>query len=179
MKKFIEKMNVKERAGLFIAAAFIAVVLIDRVIVAPICSRLSRLDSENRTVEKQLSAHLRNIKAKEAVPEEYKKYMKGIKKTGSDEEEVAKMLSEIEELARSSNVALADMKPQPPRAMSSYREYTIDIDGEGDEEGIMKFLYKLNASGQLLRAEKIRLYLKEKNSTVVKSSVSVTKIVMP
>jgi len=177
MTRFLEKLSKKERVGLFIAALFVAVVLIDRVILVPINNKLRQLDLENKAVEKQLSALLRTIKSKDSIPKEYQKYAQYIRKTGSDEEEVARMLSEIEELAHSSNVLLADMKPQPAKAMGAYREYSIEVNGEGDEESITKFLYKLNNSLQLLRAEKVNLYLKDKNSPIVKTSMLITKLV--
>ncbi|MFH0763896.1 MAG: type 4a pilus biogenesis protein PilO [Candidatus Omnitrophota bacterium] len=174
---FIDKLSKKERAGIFIAGAVVLAVFLDRLVIAPINSRIHRLDKETRVAEKELIGHLRNIKQKGNISKEYQKYMQYIKTAGSDEEETARILSEIEELARRSALDLVDMKPQASKTAGFYREYVVEVEAEGDEASVMKFLHNLNNSMQLLRAERVRLYQKDKNSPVVKSSILITKLV--
>jgi len=176
---FIEKLSPKEKIGLFIAVAFVAFAIADRAIVTPVNDRIQRLNREIKIAEKQLIRHLRNLSQKEIVSKEYAKYIEYVRKVGSDEEEVAKILGEIESLARKSNVYLGDMKPHSPKVKGFHKEYTVEIEAESRMEPLINFLYQINNSPQLLRAEKLRVGSKKEKRGVVKSSILITKLVIP
>ena len=176
---FLDKLSKKEKIGVYIGAAFLLAVFLDNLVVKPVSTRVKALNMEIKTGEAQLSQYLRNLGHKDGVQKEYRKYTKYVKKGGSDEEETAKILGEIETLARSSNLILADMKPRMPRTIGFYKEYTVEIEVEGGMNSISRFLYQLNNSTQLLRAEKVRLYPKKKGLSVIKGSILVTKILIP
>ena len=129
--------------------------------------------------EKHLAEYMRYINQKGIVTSEYQKYEKFVKKSGSDEEEQTKILGEIEELARKTSVSIANMKPLTPRATDFYKTYEVSLEVEGDMESMVNFIYQISQSGQLLRAEKVSLNLKEKDSKMVKGALSVTKVVIP
>jgi len=173
---FLSKLSNRERIGAFLGAAFLLLVFLDSLIIKPINARVKALNTEIETGEAQLGRYLRNLSRRDAVLEEYQKYAKYVKKAGSDEEETAKILGEIETLARKSNLTLADMKPRMPRSIGFYKEYTVEIEVEGSMNSIMNFLYELNSSTQLLRAERVRLYPKKKDASAVKGAILVTKI---
>lgn len=175
---FLNKLSKKEKVGLGIAVAFALLASFDRVIVEPINDRIQQINREINISEKQLGRDLRNLNQKEVITEEYQKYIQYVKKVGSDEEEVAKILVDIEELARKSRVYLVNIKPQSSKEIDFYKEYTIEINIEGEMEPIMNFLYHLNSSAQLLRAEKLRFNLGAKDSSIIKVSVLITKILI-
>jgi len=176
---FLDKLSKREKIGVFLGVAFLLVVFLDNLVIKPVTARVKALNMEIKTSEAQLSRYLRNLNRKDWVLEKYQKYTKYVKKGGSDEEETAKILGEIETLARKSNLTLADMKPRMPRAIGFYKEYTVEIEVEGGMNSLASFLYQLNNSTQLLRAEKVRLYPKKKGSPVIKGSIVVTKILIP
>lgn len=179
MKELISRMSVKEKIGGVAALAFLLLVFVDRMVVDPVNLRMRQLNQEINIGEKKLAQYLRYMNQKGIVTNDYRKYEKFVKKSGSDEEEQTKILGEIEELARKTKVSMANMKPLPPRSVDFYRTYEISIEVEGDMEAIVDFLYAIGNSAQLLRAEKVRINLKEKESPVVKGYLSVTKVVMP
>ncbi|MFH1318911.1 MAG: type 4a pilus biogenesis protein PilO, partial [Candidatus Omnitrophota bacterium] len=174
-----DKFSKKEKLWLVIAAIFIFVAAIDRLVVSPINTRMKQLSQEIKIKEKQLARNLRNLSQKETVSKEYEKYMKYVKKIGSNEEEVARILSAIESLARKSAVYLVDIKPQAPKDIDFYREYVVEVTVEGEMESIVRFLYELNISEQLLRAEKLQINLKEKATSVIKAGIIVTQVLVP
>ncbi len=176
---FLAKLSNKERIGLFIAIAFVFLAFLDRLIINPINDKIQQIDREIKITEKQLGQYWRYLIQKEVVSKEHQKYTQFVKKISSDEEEAAKIFGEIEELARKSAVYLVDMKPQPPRQVDFYREYTVEIKAEGEMESLISFLYQLNNSPQLLCAERLRLNLKERESSLVKASMLITKILIP
>lgn len=176
---FLSKLSRKERTWLIVAGVIILAVFVDRLVLRPIGSTLRRMDQEIVASEKKLSHDLRNINNRAFIEGEYKKYKNFVKKSSaSDEENVSNMLAEIEGLARTTGVNLIDIKPQASKQVDFYREYAAEVTIEGSMEQIVAFLHKLNSSAQLLRAVKIRLGTKQKESSVVKASLLVTNISM-
>ena len=175
--EFFHKLSKKEKIGLVAAAIVVALVIIDRLVISPIGNRVRRLNQEIKFSETKLSRDLRNINNKDLIEREYNKYKNYVKKTSaSDEEDVANVLGEIEALARSSGVSLVDIKPQAPKQTDLYKEYAVEVEVEGGMEQVITFLHNLNSSTHLLRTLKLRIGLKERESSVIKASLLVTKI---
>jgi len=176
---FLAKLSKKEKIWLFIGISFLSLAILDRLVLSPIGKRIQLINQDVKIKEKELSRDLRNINQKEIISSEYQQYLKYIRKSGSDEEEIARILGELEELARNSNVYLVDIKPQGTHQIDYYKEYAIQLEAEGRMENLATFLYGINHSALLLRAEKISLSLKEKESSTVKGVVLVTKVLVP
>jgi len=175
--EFFNKLAKKERVGLVVALIVVTLVIVDRLVINPISDKFRRVNSDIKLSEKKLSLDLRNINNKNIIESEYKRYKNYVKRSSaSDEEDVANILAEIEGLARTSSVRLVDIKPQAPKQADLYKEYAIEVEVEGDMEQITTFLYNLNNSAQLLRVVKLRLGLKDKETSLVKSSILITKI---
>jgi len=175
---FWEKLSQKEKIGLTLAFMFIAVASLDRLIVSPIRGRFQRIDRSIKINEKQLAHDLRNVHQQDQIAEQYDKYVKYVERSGSDEEEVAKILGEIESLARQANIYLANMKPQTPKEIDFYKEYAVEIEVEGETEPLTTFLYQLNTSDQLLRVERLRLNSQKEGDKVLKASMLITRILV-
>ena len=177
--KLLSKLSKKEKLGLFAAVAAVSLVLFDRVLISPINDKFRRINGDINVAEKQLGRDLRNLNQKDDIAKEFRKYSQYVKKTSSDDEEVAKILAEVESLARKSQVTLADIKPQAPKQSDFYKIYTIDVEAEGVIEAITSFLRELSGSKLLLRAARTRLNPKDKESSAIKASISVTRVLMP
>jgi Tfp pilus assembly protein PilO len=189
---FLDKLSAKEKIGLSVAFVFLAVAFLDRLLISPIRARFNALNQQIRTGEKQLGSDIRNLNQKDAIEEEYRKSFPYIQRSGSDEEEVAKILGEIESLARKSSVYLVDMKPRKPQPVGSppggtsgpaegtdfYKEYTVEIEAQGQMESLMNFIYQLNTSSQLLRIETLRITQTKSGSKTLTASMLITKVLV-
>lgn len=175
---FWNKLSFQEKIGLSIAAVFFALAFFDRLLIDPIQTRFKKIDQQIKVGEKQIGSDLRNLKRRDFVEAQYQKYLEYIERSGSDEEEVARILGEIESLARKSSVYLEDMKPLKPKEVDFYKEYTVEIEAEAGMQALVHFLHQLNMSSQLLRVEKLRLNLSKSGSDVLKISMSVTKVLI-
>lgn len=175
---FVDKLSKKEKIGLSIAIIFISSAFLDRLVFTPISNKIKQLNQEIAVSEKELTRHLRNLDKKTAVMDEYGKYTKYVKKVGSDEEETAKILGEIETLARKSGLYLVDIKPYTPKTKGFYKEYMIEIEAKTNMEALVNFLYQLNSSHLLLRAKKLRLNQIEGKNQVIKASIVITEFLI-
>ena len=175
---FWDKLSQKERIGLSIAFAFMAIAFLDRLLISSIRGKFQQINQAIKISEKQLGHDLRNVHQRDQISQKFEKYVQYVQRSGSDEEEVAKILGEIESLARQSKVHLADMKPQTPKEIDFYKEYSIEIEAEGEIASLTTFLHQLNTSSQLLRVEKLRLSSRKKGSKMLKASMLITKILV-
>ena len=176
--KFFSNMSRKEKAGIMIAATVVLLVFMDRLVVSPIAFMFKKIDNETKRNEQQLAQSLRNLTQKDDIAKEYQKYLKYIKSNYSEGEEVSKLLEEIENIARGSGISVGDIKPQPPRLTDTYKYYTIELEVEGKMDTLLAFLHQLAGSKELFRATKVYITLKEKETSTVKASILVTKVVV-
>jgi len=175
---FWDKLSKKEKIGMSLALAFLVIAGMDRLIVNPIRGRFQRIDQAIKIGEKQLGHDLRNVHLKDQIAEEFEKYVEYVERSGSDEEVVAKILGEIEALARQSRVYLVDVKPQAPKKVDFYKEYSVVIEAEGKVANLTTFLHHINMSAQLLRVETLRLNAKGAENKTLKSSMLITKVLV-
>ena len=125
MIEFFSKVSKREKIGLSIAAVIVAVTFLDTLVIKPIRTNMSRMGRQIELYEGELMRDLQSLNEKKAITLEYQKYTQYVTKAGSEEEEVAKILAEIEELARKSSVNLVDITPQVSRDVDFYKEYII------------------------------------------------------
>ena len=175
---FLEKLSGKEKIGLSLAFAVMAIALLDRLIINPVRIRFQRIDQEIKISEKQLAYDLRNVHQKDRIARQFDEYVEYVQRSGSDEEEVAKILGEIESMARQSKVYLANMKPQTPKEIDFYKEYAVEIDTKGEISSLITFLHQLNTSTQLLRVEKLRLSSDKKGDKTLKASMLIIRVLV-
>lgn len=178
MDNFWKKLSKREKIVLIVGCGLSIAAVLDIVVVSPINSNIQALEREIKVSEKQLSINLRNLGQKEFVKKEYERYSRYVGEVGSEEEETAKILSEIETLARKTGMYLIDVKPHPPKVAGFQKEYKIGIKAEGKIAMIVQFLYQLNTSSQLLFAEKIQVSPKKEKESVLNASMVISKILI-
>jgi len=176
--EFLSKLSKKEKIGLYLAVIVVLLAFLDQIVVKPIRNKVARLNQKIQICEEELKRDLQSLSEKKSISREYEKYARYVTKAGSDEEEVAKILAEIEELARKSTVNLVDITPQTPGEFDFYREYTAEIEIEGKTGAVVKFLYELNNSALLLRTQKVRLTLRSRKLLNITAVILVTKILI-
>ncbi len=157
---------------------FLAVASLDRLVINPIRGRFQRINRSIKINEKKLAHDLRNVHQQDQITAQFEKYAEYVQRNGSDEEEVARILGEIESLARQANVYLANMKPQTPKEVDFYMEYAVEIEAEGEISPLTTFLHQLNISDQLLRVEKLRLNAQKKGDKTLKASMLITRVLV-
>ena len=169
----------KEKFGLTIGIVIVLLALLDRIVMAPIGLQFKKVNSQIKANEMKLARDLRNLSQKDDIAREYQKYIQYVKSNYSEGEEVAKLLEEVEGIGSSTGITINNINPNPPKQIGVYKYYLIEIDAEGKMDALMAFLYNLGNSKQLFRASKVYISLKDKETSTVKASILVTKIVVP
>jgi Tfp pilus assembly protein PilO len=176
--QFFSRLSTGERRWLLVAVVAVSLAAIDRVVVRSVSDEFSFLQVEIDKAETQYRHHYENVRLEEQVRDKYRRYSPYIKQTGSAEEESATTLAEIEGLARQSGVRLQDVKPREAKKTGAYLNYTIDVEAEGGMKKLTAFLYGLNSSRLLLRAETLRLESREQEENL-SASMRITRLLIP
>ena len=148
--------------------------------MGPIRKAFERMDTAIVEKEKALGDNLRILApvAREGVEKEYSRYGSLIRKQGSSEEEASRMLSEVDKLARETDVVLVNTKPLEPRPSLESEVYAVEIELEAGMESLTKFVYAVETSSQLLRVDQLAMSVKEgKTPGFLAGTIKISKMV--
>ncbi len=127
----------------------------------------------------KLKKSLSLIKERRKVDEEYAAYEEKLKSKGSNEQDISLILDEIEKVASRSGLNITSMRPRPPIQKDYYNKFAVEIETESDMNSLMKFIYHIKNSPQMLKIEKLNLNTRSSQRGVaIRASMFISKIVM-
>ncbi|MFZ5801239.1 MAG: hypothetical protein ACOY3D_07715, partial [Candidatus Omnitrophota bacterium] len=110
-------------AGLF----FMAYTLVLR----PMFSRLVIQDEEISSGDLQWKRYLKILGQEQSITRQYQPFSEILRLKGSDEQEMARVLSEIEAVAKGMDIRVLDMKPKKVKSSELYKSFSVDLIVEG------------------------------------------------
>ena len=158
--KLLMRLSARERWMLYLAAIAILGIVAYLLVLEPAWLNWKNLNKSIYDKERALLKNIKIMAQKDLIDEYYDKYAQSLKMKGSVEEETAVILSEIENIGRSSNVQIIDIKPHRVQDMEFYKEYFIELEAEGNITNLSKFIYELQNSKQILKVRHLRLNAK-------------------
>jgi len=162
---------------LFILVVFvIAVSLSYAFVIEPLYKKYQDLNQEMEFKEVRLKRNNKLIREHDAINAEFNKYSEQLKIKGSDEEEMASVLSEIEKIGQSAQVYLSDVKPQPIKDRDFYRLLGVEVKFQASMETLSKFIYNLQKSPFLLRVKRLQVNSKGQSSNLLEGTIQINKI---
>jgi hypothetical protein len=174
----LSKLSKRERALFYGVVITVSVAATERLVITPITSRLSELDEEILLKETQVRKHWRELAVRDSVRRAYAQYAGYSAAAGSDEEEMARLLAEIEGLASRVGVSLVDVRSRPSSLTDVGKQYPVEIDAETEMAGLVRFLHGLHSSKYLLRVKQMRVAPKESRGTQVKVNLLIQETVL-
>lgn len=171
------RLSSRERLILPLAAGCVLILLVDHAVFTPVWDMYISMEDRITEAEGTYVRNLVNFKRKEIVESDYEKYRSFIRPAGSDEEENASLLSEVEQLARSNQVVLVDMKPREVKSRQFHKEYAAELDAETEMEGLINFIYQMEQSPQIMKVSSAKLSAREALSNLVRARMTVTKTI--
>ena len=175
---FFSRLSKREKFIAIISVVLIAGVFLDKIVFAPVINKFESLNEQILIQEKKLKKTMRILLQEELITDEYEKYVRHIKQERSNEEEVAVLLKDIEEIANDSSVFIVDMKPSPVKNWESYKKYTIKIEAEATVGYLADFIYRLEKTPRLLRVVELRLSPKKNEFSILRIRMAITQILV-
>ena len=172
-------LSKRERLILNVAAFFVSMILLDRLIINPVSSKMRSLGQEIEDEKTAIKKNLRLVAQKDKISSESEKYNSYVSSSKSEEEEMTSILKEVENLANKSSVYLIDMKPGGLKESASTKKYLINLNLESQMEQLIEFMYNVESSNHLFIIEKYQVGPKSKESSVAKCSITISKTIIP
>lgn len=167
-------LNKRERIILYTTIGVIFFSIGFNFLVAPILVKNENLNKEINITRAKLGKYMLLLSQKKYIQEKYSKFSEPLRASSLKEETPVNILSELENLAQTSNIRIIDIRPQTQRSAALYSEVIIDLRAEGTMEGFLKFIYNLENSLSLLRIKRMQINAKINTSTL-EGSFSISK----
>jgi Tfp pilus assembly protein PilO len=174
---YLARLNKRERLVFYGAAIFISLAFIDRLVVGPVFSKMKTLDDRIGQESELIRKNARIAAEKGRVAAVSSQMSAYSRKTGTQEEEVAYLLGEVEKLARKTSLYIVDMKPLGVSEDSVSRKYSVDLNCEAQMEQIMSFMYEVENSSVLFFVESFNITPKSSDSSIAKCNMRISSVV--
>ncbi len=179
LKAFISGLSPKEKKILYIAGGLVCLALFDRLVVGPISRESNlleeRIDSQTKLIEKNLMI----LQYKDKIIGEDELHGDFYANLDSTQDQrTAFFLSEVEKLAKSSNVALTNINPVYSELKKGFIRSTLSIECSGKMEALTDFIYSIEDSQKPMRVASFEISPKNRDDYEAKCALTVEKIII-
>ncbi|MDD5643950.1 MAG: type 4a pilus biogenesis protein PilO [bacterium] len=174
----LAKISKREKIIGAVAALTVVVFAAKTYVMGPLADKMSDFDLRILTAEKKLHKAYQILFRENTITREYEEKIKFVKQNRNEEEEIAVFLSEIENIASSSNVFLSDIKPGNVEKVKNGKAYSAEIRIESEISYIVDFVYQIERLPQMIRIKSFNFALKDKGSNELKGSLIVTLLLL-
>lgn len=178
LKLLLESMNPREKMILKTTGIIVGLLILDLVIIHPVSRYIDKLDEEIQVQESIVPKRLLILKHKEAILRDYKagEPLMADPKL-SQEEEIAKLLGEIERVSKEVGLFIFNINPVKVNKKSdSIYELTVDIEGKGGINQIRRFMKTIESANPPIRISGFNLRPQSRESEDLKCMISIAKI---
>ncbi|MFC1807534.1 type 4a pilus biogenesis protein PilO [Candidatus Omnitrophota bacterium] len=173
----LNRLSAREKNITFFLIAIVAISLVYSFFLEPLYKRFKRVNSEITLTKIKLQKYASIIKDKSVIDKEFEEYANKLRSIGTDEQEMTKILNELETIASSSGVNIVSMRPKPAKGKEYYKRFVVEIETESDMNSLMKFIYKTKNSPQVLKTDKLNINTKsDKSGVIIRASLLISKI---
>ena len=179
IEEIFSKLNPNNRILFITAAVFVALALMDRLMIGPFTSQMKYMEAESKAQKENIKRSKRVASFREGILEEYSKYSTYLD-TGemTQEEIIAALLKKIETLAGQQSVTVTYVRPGDVEEKSNFRIYKTSIDCEGKLVNVLSFINLLEQSDYMFQVERYTMGPKSKGSDITKCTFDIARILI-
>ncbi len=179
IEEIFSKLSGKSRVLFIVAATFVALAVMDRLMIGPFTSQMEYLKAEAKAQTESLRRSKRVFSFRDGIFQEYAKYSTYLD-TGemTQEQIVAALLKKIETIAGQQSVTVTNTRPGAVEEKPNFRVYKTSIDCEGKLGNVLSFINLLEQSDYLFQVERYTMGPKSKGSEIVKCTLDIARILI-
>ena len=175
----ISRLSKRERTVLYATAFFIGLLLLDRLVLSPILSKINELNETISLQEEAIKQSLLIVTQEKRIEGESNLYISYLSQPEGEEKEVTKFLKEVENIAKKSSVYLVDIKPAGKDVDGVSTRYFLKLNFEAQMEQAFSFFHNITNYDQLLKIEGYEINPKTEGTSVITCSTSISKALIP
>jgi len=176
----MRKFNTREK-NIAVVCAFLIFIYVNYIgLIKPLQDKLEGLNIQVQTKQAQLTKDQQRIQKAGALGNEYEDYLARFQQSGSNEQVMSSILSEIEGVAGELNLLISDLKPNRVRASDYYNQFSVSLTIDSDFNDIMHFLYNLQNQPHSFDVEEVRFDKgPRRQSSSIKTRLILGKTLIP
>ena len=175
MKSILNKLSYREKGLLLLCGLILTLAFWYSYFLLPLVSEWKEVNDEVNRKELMYQKFTKITGRKDITEHSYEQFINQLKITGSEEEEMAFLLKEIEGLARD-KIYITNIKPHSVKDFGFYKQFNVEIDYEAQTEPLVKFIYEAERSKSLFRVGQLRLQIKSGKPDLLEGTLLVSKI---
>ena len=165
------KLSKRERYIFTATAVFIAAALLYNFIFEPAFKKWQLVNTEIEVKKARINKGIRLLENRNSIIEEYNKYAKSTKN-------ISKLLNYMENLAGSLGIKTSNIKPGQAIDRDFFKEYSIELQIEGQLQDIVKLLSELVKLPTMAVLKKFDFRLVSQNPPIFKGTIIFSKILI-
>jgi len=175
---FVSRLSKRERIIFYVTISVVGLVLLDRIILSPILSKIDSLNEAISTQEDAIKQSLLIVTQEERIDKETDRYVAYLSKPQTEEKLITAFLKEIETLAKKSSVYLIDIKPSGKSEQNGTTQHFLKLDFEAQMEEVFNFFYNVTNFKNLIKVEGFQIRPKSTGSSVIICTMSISKSII-
>jgi hypothetical protein len=173
MAKILSK---REKTIFYATVTVVFFSIVFNFLVVPVLSKNESLNKDINAAKERLQKYLYLMERRDDIRAKYNGLFVDANGSDAGEDGLISSLSELEKIAKDSNVRIIDIRPQgSSRSPSIYKEALIELKAEGMMEEYLKFTYNIENSPLLFKVKKLHLNIKP-NTLSLEGSFSISRI---
>ena len=169
-------LNLSGRERILVTASLVlaAIAIGYNVVIEPLMRNWKRLNSQIDAKATVLVKDMRLLRMYKRLETEHSKYRDFITTTKKEEELLAHVLSEIENISKKTSCYIANVKPRTTKKVGNYKEISFIVTAEAAVDKLAKFLYAVETSKELLRVRHFAITPKSGRQGTLKSTFHIS-----
>ena len=139
--------------------------------------QIKKLSEEKKEISKltlQEKKFLQISQTKGTIEKKYLELRKKIIAQAPREEELSKLLSELEDFAKAAKILPVSIEPLPIKEYELYRKLSVEMAVQGDIASLTKFLYNLQCSPDRFIIDKLLVRAVSEKSKLLSARLSIS-----
>ena len=170
------QLPLREKAGLVLCLALVALYVTDVTVAKPLVRRVRELDSSIRVEQERLNRYRKTLAYEKSVQEQYAAVKDLIGVSGASQEAVETFKNEIDEMALRNGIRLKAMRHLPPESTAFLVTYVVEIsEFEADTPALINFLYRVGQAPGLIRVRQMTI-ASQSTDALVSGSLVISKV---
>lgn len=164
----------REKKLLTATLAIVFMVIFYLFILEPQIKKLSEGRREINKLSIREKKFLQTNQTKGAVEKKYLELRKKIIAQAPREEELSKLLSELENSTKAAKILPISIEPLPIKEYELYRKLSVEMTLQGDIASLVKFLYNLQCSSERFIIDKLLVRAASEKSKLLSVKLSIS-----
>jgi len=164
----IKKLTGREQVILALCIAVLSVYVGLNAVVKPLRDKIELVDREIHTYQKSMSMSMLTVQKAQELEQQYNKYLGQFKQIKTDEQVMALILSEIEEISDKFGLLISEMKPKKVKREKQFNKFSVSLTINSELIDMLRFLHILQGQPHLFDLDEARfdVTLRRKSSNI-------------